>query len=390
MTTNRSFLRISDQWTEVLEPGDRNTYVANLSGDTIKMYLSDTRINPNTINNETFTIGGCIRQVRIIKDKYVYFKASIDPGTTTVVLKDYEYISSEEIDILKNELTAMALQLIDLTKRVTRNEIKLIKNKINLKLLARNWLHNIASTNVYLSDVTNAIVDIFGRLYAAEATMAGLREKHDYLEHVSFHELYEIISKNFNNTDKHLLAIDKNILSLWKKLYKAEDFVVTHQYNYTILKTAVDNLIANLGDDAPQSVILNKLSLITSRLENIEVGLANVNNEITRLQQGEGIDTSSLQTQLSKLNTDFAALNNAIVQLSYSYTPSDIEDVFNLILPSIPDSMINSITAIKDDLVRLSETQEIKDAIADGTIVTTNNNYILGDLNATTLNNSGN
>ena len=60
-----------------------------------------------------------------------------------------------------------------------------------------------------------------------------------------------------------------------------------------------------------------------------------------------------------------------------------------MMIDSVPADMVATVTAVKDDLIRLSKTTDILDSIEDGSIVTTNNNYILGNLSVSDLNDIG-
>ena len=430
MTANRRYLRVTNQWTEVLTPGTQNIYVANVSGSTIKMFLSDTSIDPDTITTEFFTIGGCITQVRIIMSKYVYFKASINDGVDTAVVMDYEPIAMTDVDELKNELEKLTLETMYLSKRVTINELKLIRHKIDFKLLSRDWLRKSAIYDEKLDTIDGSLADLMDRMYTAEAVLAAVKAKTEDIDEVQIPMLFEQLSRHANttnlaiadldsavfsiweriynhenttaenfekvlgqlarhsdSTNKSIAGIDASLFRIWKRLHVAEEFIVKHGNDYKVLKKAVDDLIEN-STDVPAEVIVARLAAALERIATIEEGLNSANNEIERLKRNQSVDVDALQNQLNRLDSDFASLNNALVQLSYSYTAEEIEDLFNTLIASVPENMVDAITAIKDDLVRLCATHAIAEALEDGTIVTTENKYIVGDISATEIDNS--
>ena len=130
------------------------------------MFLSATQINPSTITKEFFTIGGNITQIKVDKGMYAYLTAVIADGEDTAVIADYEKMPLTDIEYLQDELEKSINQIMRLSDRVTKTELKLVRNKINLKRFTREWLHALASTDKYLADSSAQILSLMERVYA--------------------------------------------------------------------------------------------------------------------------------------------------------------------------------------------------------------------------------
>ena len=342
MSIDRRFIRVTNQWSEAFTPGDNDQYVVNISGYTVKMFLSATQINPSTITKEFFTIGGNITQIKVDKGMYAYLTAVIADGEDTAVIADYEKMPLTDIEYLQDELEKSINQIMRLSDRVTKTELNLVRNKINLKRFTREWLHALASTDKYLADSSAQILSLMERVYAVEGTLNDLRADTEYHDKVEYSDVVRTFTSQANSTNLAITNINRQLLDI----------------------------------------------AIVNRMNVVETGLRAANTEIDNLKNNPN-NVNDLRAAVNALDANFAALNNAIINLSYSYSEEEIEELFRMMIDSVPADMVATVTAVKDDLIRLSKTTDILDSIEDGSIVTTNNNYILGNLSVSDLNDIG-
>ena len=389
MSIDRRFIRVTNQWSEAFTPGDNDQYVVNISGYTVKMFLSATQINPSTITKEFFTIGGNITQIKVDKGMYAYLTAVIADGEDTAVIADYEKMPLTDIEYLQDELEKSINQIMRLSDRVTKTELNLVRNKINLKRFTREWLHALASTDKYLADSSAQILSLMERVYAVEGTLNDLRADTEYHDKVEYSDVVRTFTSQANSTNLAITNINRQLLDIWDRLYIAERWMIEHGAKYDALKTAVDIIIQNdTGNSSTDSSIVEAIAAIVNRMNVVETGLRAANTEIDNLKNNPN-NVSDLRAAVNALDANFAALNNAIINLSYSYSEEEIEELFSMMIDSVPADMVATVTAVKDDLIRLSKTTDILDSIEDGSIVTTNNNYILGNLSVSDLNDIG-
>ena len=389
MSIDRRFIRVTNQWSEAFTPGDNDQYVVNISGYTVKMFLSATQINPSTITKEFFTIGGNITQIKVDKGMYAYLTAVIADGEDTAVIADYEKMPLTDIEYLQDELEKSINQIMRLSDRVTKTELKLVRNKINLKRFTREWLHALASTDKYLADSSAQILSLMERVYAVEGTLNDLRADTEYHDKVEYSDVVRTFTSQANSTNLAITNINRQLLDIWDRLYIAERWMIEHGAKYDALKMAVDIITQNgTGNSSTDSSIVEAIAAIVNRMNVVETGLRAANTEIDNLKNNPN-NVNDLRAAVNALDANFAALNNAIINLSYSYSEEEIEELFSMMIDSVPADMVATVTAVKDDLIRLSKTTDILDSIEDGSIVTTNNNYILGNLSVSDLNDIG-
>ena len=389
MSIDRRFIRVTNQWSEAFTPGDNDQYVVNISGYTVKMFLSATQINPSTITKEFFTIGGNITQIKVDKGMYAYLTAVIADGEDTAVIADYEKMPLTDIEYLQDELEKSINQIMRLSDRVTKTELNLVRNKINLKRFTREWLHALASTDKYLADSSAQILSLMERVYAVEGTLNDLRADTEYHDKVEYSDVVRTFTSQANSTNLAITNINRQLLDIWDRLYIAERWMIEHGAKYDALKMAVDIITQNgTGSSGTDSSIVEAIAAIVNRMNVVETGLRAANTEIDNLKNNPN-NVSDLRAAVNALDANFAALNNAIINLSYSYSEEEIEELFRMMIDSVPADMVATVTAVKDDLIRLSKTTDILDSIEDGSIVTTNNNYILGNLSVSDLNDIG-
>ena len=389
MSIDRRFIRVTNQWSEAFTPGDNDQYVVNISGYTVKMFLSATQINPSTITKEFFTIGGNITQIKVDKGMYAYLTAVIADGEDTAVIADYEKMPLTDIEYLQDELEKSINQIMRLSDRVTKTELNLVRNKINLKRFTREWLHALASTDKYLADSSAQILSLMERVYAVEGTLNDLRADTEYHDKVEYSDVVRTFTSQANSTNLAITNINRQLLDIWDRLYIAERWMIEHGAKYDALKMAVDIITQNgTGNSGTDSSIVEAIASIVNRMNVVETGLRAANTEIDNLKNNPN-NVNDLRAAVNALDANFAALNNAIINLSYSYSEEEIEELFRMMIDSVPADMVATVTAVKDDLIRLSKTTDILDSIEDGSIVTTNNNYILGNLSVSDLNDIG-
>ena len=385
MSIDRRFIRVTNRWSEAFTPGDNDQYVVNISGYTVKMFLSASRINPSTITKEFFTIGGNITQIKVDKGMYAYLTAAIADGEDTAVIADYEKMPLTDIEYLQDELEKSINQIMRLSDRVTKTELGLVRNKINLKRFTREWLHALASTDKYLADSSDQILSLMERVYTVEGALSDLRADAAYHDKVEYSDVVRTLTSQANTTNLAITNINQQLIDIWDRLYVAERWMIDHGSKYEALKTAVDTLLNGGGSVEIDKGIMEALTSVVSRMDAVESDLRAANAEIDNLKNNSAVDVSALRAKVNTLDANFAALNNAIINLSYSYSEEEIEELFRMMINNVPADMVPTITAVKDDLIRLSKTTDILAAIDDGSIVTTYNNYILGDLSVSDI-----
>ena len=214
MSIDRRFIRVTNQWSEAFTPGDNDQYVVNISGYTVKMFLSATQINPSTITKEFFTIGGNITQIKVDKGMYAYLTAVIADGEDTAVIADYEKMPLTDIEYLQDELEKSINQIMRLSDRVTKTELKLVRNKINLKRFTREWLHALASTDKYLADSSAQILSLMERVYAVEGTLNDLRADTEYHDKVEYSDVVRTFTSQANSTNLAITNINRQLLDI--------------------------------------------------------------------------------------------------------------------------------------------------------------------------------
>ena len=356
MSIDRRFIRVTNQWSEAFTPGDNDQYVVNISGYTVKMFLSATQINPSTITKEFFTIGGNITQIKVDKGMYAYLTAVIADGEDTAVIADYEKMPLTDIEYLQDELEKSINQIMRLSDRVTKTELNLVRNKINLKRFTREWLHALASTDKYLADSSAQILSLMERVYTVEGTLNDLRADTEYHDKVEYSDVVRTFTSQANSTNLAITNINRQLLDIWDRLYIAERWMIEHGAKYDALKMAVDIITQNgTGNSGTDSSIVEAIAAIVNRMNVVETGLRAANTEIDNLKNNPN-NVNDLRAAVNALDANFAALNNAIINLSYSYSEEEIEELFSMMIDSI---------------------------------VTTNNNYILGNLSVSDLNDIG-
>lgn len=366
MSIDRRFIRVTNQWSEAFTPGDNDQYVVNISGYTVKMFLSASRINPSTITKEFFTIGGNITQIKVDKGMYAYLTAAIADGEDTAVIADYEKMPLTDIEYLQDELEKSINQIMRLSDRVTKTELGLVRNKINLKRFTREWLHALASTDKYLADSSGQILSLMERVYTVEGTLNDLRANTEYHDKVEYSDVVRTFTSQANSTNLAITNINQQILDIWNRLYVAERWMIDHGSKYEALKTAVDIILENGtgGSGGADSSIVEAIASIVDRMNVVETGLRAANTEIDNLKNNSS-DVSDLRAAVNTLDANFAALNNAIINLSYSYSEEEIEELFRMMIDTVPADMVPTITAVKDDLIRLSKTTDILESIEE-------------------------
>ena len=340
MSIDRRFIRVTNQWSEAFTPGDNDQYVVNISGYTVKMFLSATQINPSTITKEFFTIGGNITQIKVDKGMYAYLTAVIADGEDTAVIADYEKMPLTDIEYLQDELEKSINQIMRLSDRVTKTELNLVRNKINLKRFTREWLHALASTDKYLADSSAQILSLMERVYAVEGTLNDLRADTEYHDKVEYSDVVRTFTSQANSTNLAITNINRQLLDIWDRLYIAERWMIEHGAKYDALKMAVDIITQNgTGNSGTDSSIVEAIAAIVNRMNVVETGLRAANTEIDNLKNNPN-NVSDLRAAVNALDANFAALNNAIINLSYSYSEEEIEELFSMMIDSVPADMV--------------------------------------------------
>ena len=309
MSSNKYYLRVANSWMKLFSPSGNRRYIANTSGLTIRVLIKDEDIDTTTIvddNEHYFTVGGASGQVVADSTKYVYARAVVDnPLEQGTIVSDTENITNDDIIGIRDEIEFLTVQLMKLSKRVTTEELKTINHGVDYELFVRQFLDTTAQHHIQFS------------------------------------------------------AIHKHIATIWEELLLAERFIQSHRMEYAALREMIDNIrntsYADLrveveGIKADITGILNNYANVVDGLNNLQSDLATTDQKCDNILNDE---VTPLRRRLTELMNNFAALNNALVALTTDHTASEINDIFDDFMTTVPAAMVQPITAIKNDILAI-------------------------------------
>ena len=338
MSSNRHFLRVTNDWTKIAEPDDKSNYFANVSGISIQCVFSDDAIVDtaaiNTDEVHPFTVGGTISQLCTYGKKYVYARAlGLSETEQAAIVIDAERMPVDDVANIQEEVQTIAVELMKLTKRVNTNRLDNIDHAIDYELFIRQFIDSTAA------------------------------------HHLQF------------------TALHKHIATIWEELFLAEKYIQQHRSDYASLKDVVDHIKANGTGSGADSEEVQKLR---DEVANVILSVTDCTNLVDSLKKQVQTNTDNItdinteelppiKTTVNKLSDNLAALNNAFVQLTTNHTVAEINDIFNDLVVSVPSESIGTVTAIRDFIIDIINSKTALSAIDEDTSILTNKDTIILD-----------
>ena len=339
MSSNKHFLRVTNDWTKIAEPDDKNNYFANVSGTSIQCVFSDDAIEDTTTINTNevhpFTVGGTISQLCTYGKKYVYARAlGLSETEQAAIVLDAERMPVDDVANIQEEVQTIAVELMKLTKRVSTNRLDNIDHAIDYELFIRQFIDSTAA------------------------------------HHLQF------------------TALHKHIATIWEELFLAEKYIQQHRNDYASLKDVVDHIKTNgTGGSSADSEEVQKLR---DEVANVILSVTDCTNLVDSLKKQVQTNTDNItdinteelppiKTTVNKLSDNLAALNNAFVQLTTNHTVTEINDIFNDLVISVPSESIGTVTAIRDFIIDIINSKTTLSAIDEDTTILTNKDTIILD-----------
>ena len=339
MSSNKHFLRVTNNWTKIAEPDDKNNYFANVSGTSIQCVFSDDAIEDTTTINTNeahpFTVGGTISQLCTYGKKYVYARAlGLSETEQAAIVLDAERMPVDDVANIQEEVQTIAVELMKLTKRVSTNRLDNIDHAIDYELFIRQFIDSTAA------------------------------------HHLQF------------------TALHKHIATIWEELFLAEKYIQQHRNDYASLKDVVDHIKTNgTGGSSADSEEVQKLR---DEVANVVLSVTDCTNLVDNLKKQVQANTDNItdintdelppiKTTINKLSDNLAALNNAFVQLTTNHTVTEINDIFNDLVVGVPSESIGTATAIRDFIIDIINSKTTLSAIDEDTTILTNKDTIILD-----------
>lgn len=338
MSSNKHFLRVTNNWTKIAEPDDKNNYFANVSGTSIQCVFSDDAIEDTTAINTSevhpFTVGGTISQLCTYGKKYVYARAlGLSETEQAAIVIDAERMPVDDVANIQEEVQTIAVELMKLTKRVSTNRLDNIDHAIDYELFIRQFIDSTAA------------------------------------HHLQF------------------TALHKHIATIWEELFLAEKYIQQHRSDYASLKDVVDHIKANGTGSGADSEEVQKLR---DEVANVILSVTDCTNLVDSLKKQVQTNTDDItdinteelppiKTTVNKLSDNLAALNNAFVQLTTNHTVTEVNDIFNDLIVSVPSESIGTVTAIRDFIIDIINSKTTLSAIDEDTTILTNKDTIILD-----------
>lgn len=178
MSINKHFLVVTNEWKELVTPGNRDIFVYNESGKTVHFYLSNKKLEvPINITSEYLALGGTISQSVVRANQYLYAKAACGPDDRVILIADNERISAVEGVELREEIEGIASQLMRLTNRVTDNELKHTDNDVLWTKFLTEYRERVLEEHDRYVALSDMVIDMFKRIYRTETAEAKNTDK---------------------------------------------------------------------------------------------------------------------------------------------------------------------------------------------------------------------
>lgn len=312
MTSAKHYIRVTNDWQEILYPNENNTYFANVSGITANVLITKNKIeDPSTISDKDhyFSVGGTLAQLRASPDEYVYARALTDSDTEQgAMIVDIEHINADDITGVREEIESISVQIMNLTNRVTKKHMWEINHGIDYELLARQFCDSVAQAHL-------------------------------------------------TDNDLH-----KHVANIWEELFKAETFLVEHRKYVSKLADELAR-ISNITGTADVRQLQVELNTLAKNLNQVSADVDNLNTEMDRVSSGYDTimnqEVTPTKESLNNLSKSFASLNNSMTRLALYSTPEEIEAAFNKIIVQVPNDIVNVVSAIRDVLVRTPNADDV-------------------------------
>lgn len=309
MSSNKYYLRVANSWLRLFTPSGNARYIANTSGLTIRLLFSNTQLDVANINDDNvhyFTVGGNIGQIVAENTKYVYARAvTDDPVIQGTLITDTESIVDDDLTEVRDSVEFLSVQLMKLSSRVSKQEIKTIDHGVDYELFVRQFLDTTAHQHMQIS------------------------------------------------------AIHKHIATIWEELLLAEKFIQNHRVEYAALREMIDNIRSS-----DEGNIRAEVELIKADIVNILSNYADVTDAITDIRNDLSVtdqkydnllndEISPLRRKITELMNKLATLNNALATLTVNHTAEEINALFDDFVVTAPADMVPVVTAIRDDIIAI-------------------------------------
>lgn len=316
---SKLYLRVSSEWSKILDPQETDTFLVNITGTPIQFMFYKTERKATSTISDHFTLGGTIGQARIPLSMYCYARACpriladgtykeediiADDGSTIepegIVVTDTDYIDTvnNDLDSLRDQVDYLTANVMRLSNKVSNNKIRNIYHELDYKRFLREFLRAEQRSHYQFSFLQSQILDLRLGLFSAEDLILDLKE------HVN----------TLSNIGGGSIEFDGD----------AEEYI--------------KKLQASLND------VFDKIALVSKQL-----------TTLTDNYEGTVADVEALKKELATLHTNFTTLNNSMVVLASQYTVDALNKAFSTISPTLSDAVKGPLTAIKNVLERLIE-----------------------------------
>ena len=101
-----------------------------------------------------YLVGGNVGQIVADNTKYVYARAVVDdPTVQGTLVTDTENIIDDDLISVRNSVEFLTVQLMKLSKRVTKQELKSIDHGVDYELFVRQFLDTTAHQHIQISAI---------------------------------------------------------------------------------------------------------------------------------------------------------------------------------------------------------------------------------------------
>lgn len=340
MSSNKHFLRVTNNWTKIAEPADNNNYFANISGTTIQCVLTDDEVSdPTTIDADElhpFTVGGTISQLGTQGVKWVYARADVGATGQAAIMVDTERMPVDDVNNIQEEVQSLAVEIMKLTKRVSTNRLDNIDHGIDYELFIRQFIDSTAE------------------------------------HHLQF------------------TALHKHVATIWEELFLAEKYIQQHRSDYAVLKDLVDHIETRVPASGGGTINSAELQQLQDDVASVITTIGNCTRSLDDLKKQVQLNTADIgditnselppiKSKVNELSDNLAALNNALVQMTVNYTVDDVNDTFSDLIVGVPASSIATVTAIRDFIISIINNKTALSSISSGDEILTTNDTLLLD-----------
>lgn len=299
---NNLYIRITNEWSLVLEPREDRKFLINGSGNTIQVYTTKNLLSDLSEITHPFTVGGSISSLSVAASEYVYCRADVDIAEEAILTISDERIASDDRTMINENLDRLITQVMHLSNRTMELEAHRAYHELDYAAFLRKFMHNTALTNNYIASLQN------------------------------------------------------QILGVQLRLFDAEMYVFNHRSEYLDIKFRVENIESgkSTGDD-------DLIRQVTETMTTVNNLNSKLNEILPRIEEAwSDYDTMvkehlvPLKEDVAEIRAEFAYLNNAFVKLTAEHTPAEIEEVFETIIGESPADTIDVTIGLKNVLVELS------------------------------------